>query len=125
MHPVKDQGSCGSCWAFAGTLALESMQAIEDATSAVRLSEQQGVDCTTHTAENLALFGETYGTAGCNGGWMSYYWNFSRDQGSMLNADYEYTAVDGDCLHDDSKIAVRAGEAGQVTGSVSNAEDQI
>ena len=43
----------------------------------------------------------------------------------MLNSDYEYTATDGDCLHDDSKIAVRAGEAGQVTGTIQNAEDQL
>ena len=40
VHPVKDQGWCGSCWAFAGVLALESMVAIETGSDVVRLSEQ-------------------------------------------------------------------------------------
>ena len=52
VSPVKNQGSCGSCWSFSGTLALESAWAIANNTDPVRLSEQEGVDCTTNTTEN-------------------------------------------------------------------------
>ena len=46
MHAVKNQGQCGSCWAFAANTALEGAIAIKNNTSPVRLSEQQLVDCT-------------------------------------------------------------------------------
>ena len=93
VHPVKDQGSCGSCWAFAAVAIMESMEMIQNgAPSITRLSEQEGVDCTSNDRYNLSMFGTTYGNGGCNGGWMHYYWNFSRDQGSMANVDYPYTA---------------------------------
>lgn len=49
MGPVKSQGYCGSCWSFAATTAQEAMQAIKDNAPVVRLSEQEGVDCTTNT----------------------------------------------------------------------------
>ena len=49
MGDVKDQGSCGSCWAFAATTALEGTIAIKQNTAPVRLSEQQIVDCTLTT----------------------------------------------------------------------------
>ena len=45
VHPVKNQGVCGSCWAFAGTTVQESMQAIKTNKPVVRLSEQEGIDC--------------------------------------------------------------------------------
>lgn len=102
MHAVKDQGYCGSCWAYAAALALESKVAIENDTSPVRLSEQQGVDCTTDTNKNRKLFGKTYGSAGCDGGWMEQYWKFSKEQGSMTNADYPYTGSDDRCKHEAS-----------------------
>ena len=58
VSPVKNQGSCGSCWAFAAVLVEESMNAIKDGISPpVRLSEQQCVDC-------------AYSYNGCWGGWM-------------------------------------------------------
>ncbi len=46
MTPVKDQGQCGSCWAFASNTALEGSLAISSGRAPLRLSEQQIVDCT-------------------------------------------------------------------------------
>ena len=41
---VKDQGSCGSCWAFAAASALESAHAIKFH-ELVPISKQQILDC--------------------------------------------------------------------------------
>lgn len=122
MHSVKDQGWCGSCWAFAAALALESKVAIENDTTPVRLSEQQGVDCTTDTDRNREMFGKTYGAWGCEGAWMYNYWEFSKEQGSMPDSEYPYTGRDDNCSHDESKIVVRAGEITQINGDVSDAK---
>ena len=91
VHPVKDQGNCGSCWAMAATTVQESMQAIKKDTAPVRLSEQEGVDC-------------DYYSSGCSYGWMSYYWNMSADIGSQTNEDYKYEAKEGNCRNQDKKV---------------------
>ncbi len=46
MTAVKDQGQCGSCWAFASNTALEGSLAVSSGRAPLRLSEQQVVDCT-------------------------------------------------------------------------------
>ena len=91
VHPVKNQGGCGSCWAFAAATVQESMQAIKTEKPVVRLSEQEGVDCDANSY-------------GCQGGWMSNYWQMSAEIGSQANETYEYEAQDGACRNQQGKM---------------------
>jgi cathepsin L len=112
MTPVKSQGGCGSCWAFAATSALEGTIGVNTGVISERLSEQQGVDCTRNTEANEKIFGEHYGCWGCSGCWMAPHWRFMRDHGVMTNEDYTYTAKNEDCKHDNNKIKGKTKEWG-------------
>jgi len=46
MQPVKNQGGCGSCWAFTCSTALEGTIKAKTGVNPGRFSEQQLVDCT-------------------------------------------------------------------------------
>lgn len=74
----------------------------------MRLSEQHVVDCTlTTNAANEEMFGKDYLAYGCEGGWMTWAWDFVKDQGVMSYEDYPYfsgdTGSEGACKHDASK----------------------
>jgi len=87
VTPIKNQGQCGSCWAFSATGAIECDYAIKTGTLN-SLSEQQLVDCA----------GRTYGCAGCNGGQMTGAMQYAaKDGGLCSESEYKYTARDGTC----------------------------
>ncbi|KAG2500787.1 hypothetical protein HYH03_001549 [Edaphochlamys debaryana] len=75
MSPIRDQGSCGSCWAFASTAAIEAAYRIgsgEPGCHSVDLSEQQLVSCVNDP--------RGYDSQGCKGGWS----------GEAINYVYKY-----------------------------------
>ena len=99
--PVKDQGACGSCWAFSGVETIESAYAVVNDVhndDIPRFSEQQMVDCAKYPA---------YGSFGCQGGWMQDTFEYATKNGLCLEAEYPYTARDGTCQ--DSKCNFDAG----------------
>jgi cathepsin L len=86
VQVVKNQGQCGSCWAFGSIAAQESAWAIHTG-QLYNLSEQNLVDCVVTNR-------------GCNGGWIdtAYYWVYHRQNGYFnTEANYPYTAKDGKC----------------------------
>ncbi len=88
VEAVKNQGACGSCYAFSANAAIVSAVAIKYGAAPVPLSEQQQVDCSS-----------LYGNAGCGGGWPTNSYNFAIAKGgSCSEAAYPYTAVASTCL---------------------------
>jgi cathepsin L len=102
VQVVKDQGQCGSCWAFGAIAAQESAWAINYKTL-YALSEQNLVDC-------VAL------SHGCSGGNadVAYLWVSVTQQGYFnMEANYPYTAKQGKCLFDDKDQTVYIVDYGQ------------
>lgn len=85
VSQVKDQGACGSCWAFSVTGALESAYYLKNKVM-LDLSEQELVDCSG-----------SYGNQGCNGGLEAQGYRFVADKGLCSQVDYPYHAKDESC----------------------------
>jgi C1A family cysteine protease/predicted secreted protein len=86
---VKDQGNCGSCWAFGTVGPLESNILIRD-TATKDLSEQYLLSCNTDGWS-------------CSGGWWAhdYHWwkkpSSEPDAGAVYEVDFPYTATNAPC----------------------------
>merc|ERR1711869_142756 len=83
VTPVKNQGQCGSCWAFSSTGGLEGRWEIASG-NLQSLSEQQLVDCSKQNS-------------GCNGGLMDYAFAFYEKTSVATEDSYAYTGRDGTC----------------------------
>jgi len=101
VTPVKNQGQCGSCWAFSTTGATEGAYQIATG-KLLSFSEQELVDCAG-----------SYGNQGCNGGLMDDGFKYLEAKGDALEATYSYTGKTGKC--DASKQSKTALAKGQVT----------
>lgn len=98
VTPVKNQASCGSCWAFSGVGALEANLLINGQAQTI-LSEQQYVDCVPNPDE-------CGGTGGCNGATQPLLFNYSLTHGAKLESDYVYTATTNTCVEDNYETVV-------------------
>ena len=88
---VKNQGQCGSCWAFSAVGALEGVMSISSG-KLVDLSEQQVVDCDTVDQ-------------GCHGGLMTNAFDYVMENGGLCSSDsYSYTGRSGECMTTDCDI---------------------
>jgi C1A family cysteine protease len=102
VTPVKDQGSCGSCWAFSSTGAMEGRFAVAGK-GLYSFSEQQLVDCST-------------ANSGCNGGIMDYAFQYYRSSAAMQEASYPYKAKSsGACYYNANLGVTYASGYGDVT----------
>jgi cathepsin F len=106
---VKDQGQCGSCWAFSAVANIEGRNAVKNGKLS-QFSEQQLVDC------------DHNGDQGCNGGLMDNAFQYLMNAGGLeLESEYPYAGRENTCRFDKSKVALK------VTGfsDISKNEDEI
>jgi len=94
MPPIKDQGSCGSCWAFAAV-------AVVDFQAGGSHSEQQLLDCSGHAC----------------GGWHSFdALRYLQDKGSDAESEYPYTGTNGSCRQDGLRARATVSNVQSVDG---------
>ena len=92
VTPVKNQASCGSCWAFSATGALEGGNFVANG-KLISVSEQQLVDCDPKSH-------------GCGGGLMTNAFEYVMKKGLCTEEDYPYHAKDEDCKDDKCTAAI-------------------
>eukprot|EP01113_Clastostelium_recurvatum_P001786 TRINITY_DN10738_c0_g1_i3.p1 TRINITY_DN10738_c0_g1~~TRINITY_DN10738_c0_g1_i3.p1 ORF type:complete len:263 (+),score=49.63 TRINITY_DN10738_c0_g1_i3:35-823(+) len=93
VSPVRDQGQCGSCWAFSSTSVLADRFCVaSNATIKRLLSPQYMLDCNTDC--QYPLLG-TNCQQGCQGGYMDNAWNYFRDDGVVKDSCLTYQAQKG------------------------------
>ena len=108
VTPVKNQGSCGSCWAFSAIEAVESAWMLAGNETEI-MSTQELVDCTlSPVTEN----------EGCGGGWYFWSYDWLKDNKTMKESDYPYTSgttgTETACAYNESEGLTNVSSYGQV-----------
>nr|AHJ86278.1 cysteine protease [Apopellia endiviifolia (species B)] len=104
VSPVKNQGKCGSCWAFSATGAVEAAWAQATGVN-VLLSEQQLLDCS-----------RDYFNSGCNGGYFTRAFEYVMHKRGLDTEDsYPYTGQDEKCRFDRSNSGARVFDVVNIT----------
>ena len=103
VTPVKDQGQCGSCWAFSTTGAMEGAHFVKSG-NLVSLSESNLVDCSRLNH-------------GCNGGSMALAFMYTEKHPLETEVDYPYVAVSGSCTYAKAKGVVAVSKYDSVKAS--------
>ena len=105
VNSIKDQGNCGSCWAFSAVQTVESIDCISTG-NLLSFSEQSLVDC-------------SFACLACSGGNPYFAIDFiveSQDGKFNLESEYVYTATLGNCRFDEFQ------KVGSVSGYLTVAE---
>lgn len=111
VSPVKNQGSCGSCWTFSTTGALEAAYTQLTGKS-ISLSEQQLVDCATD-----------YNNFGCHGGLPSQAYEYIKYNGGLDTEEaYPYLGVNSICKFKPESVGVKVVDSVNIT---QGAEDEL
>lgn len=97
VNALKNQGSCGSCYAFAAVGALESHHFIKKG-QRVSLSEQNVVDCSSRAP---------YNNLGCQSGWVNRAYDYIRDYGVDTANYYPYQDYFYSCRYNNNYIGSR------------------
>lgn len=90
VTPIKNQGQCGSCWAFSAVGSMEGQHA-KKSNQLLSLSESQIVDC-------------DHRDSGCDGGWMDNAFEYAIENGMETESEYPYQPVDGNCTFTKTKV---------------------
>lgn len=111
VTPVKDQGQCGSCWAFSVVEAIESQWFLSGKPLA-QLSPQQIVDCDQGS-----------GDYGCSGGDTPTAYQYVIKAGGLESeSSYPYTAEDGKCQFKPSSVVAKISSWAYITTSKNETE---
>jgi C1A family cysteine protease len=112
---VKNQASCGSCWAFSATASFEGRFALKNGQKQVteEFSEQQLVDC-------------DHESSGCGGGLMDFAYHYlSQGHAFCHEGDYQYHARDETCHDSTCKTSATVDKSNYCTDLNVNSNDII
>jgi len=105
VTPVKNQGQCGSCWAFSAVGSMEGAQS-KATGKLISLSESQIVDCDVNGTDE-----------GCDGGWMDGAFKYVIQNGGIDSEDkYPYKPIDNSCQFNKSEVVASFSSFVDVTG---------